>query len=170
MTFPRFLRRSGTAALVLIALSLPAAAANQPAPTPEHLALARAVIDFTGGSKAFDKVRPKLLNDARTVILRTHPDYEADLDPIIVQLDKEMADREQVLLNNVAKIYASKFSEAELKDIAAFYQSPAGQKLTQTMPEVLRESYQLAQEWAQKFSTDVMTRIREEMKKKGHDL
>jgi len=35
---------------------------------------------------------------------------------------------------------------------------------------VLRESYQLAQEWAQKFSTDVMTRIREEMKKKGHDL
>ena len=170
MTFPRFLRRSGTAALVLIALSLPAAAANPPAPTPEHLALARAVIDFTGGSKAFDKVRPKLLNDARTVILRTHPDYEADLDPIIVKLDKEMADREQVLLNNVAKIYASKFSESELKEIAAFYQSPAGQKLTQTMPEVLRESYQLAQEWAQKFSTDVMTRIREEMKKKGHDL
>jgi hypothetical protein len=115
-------------------------------------------------------VRPRLLNDARSVILRTHPDYEADLDPIIVQLDKEMADREQVLLNDVAKIYASKFSEAELKDIAAFYQSPAGQKLTQTMPDVLRESYKLAQQWAQKFSVDVMARIREEMKKKGHDL
>jgi hypothetical protein len=38
------------------------------------------------------------------------------------------------------------------------------------MPSVLRASYGAVQAWAQKLSFDVMGRLREEMKKRGHDL
>lgn len=165
------LRRTASAVFLSIALAVPAMAQDKPAEqTPEHLALARAVIDFTGAVRAFDSVAPKLLQDARTMILRTNPAVQQDLDSVIASLETEFGDKEKELVDEIAKIYASKFTEPELKDIAAFYQSPPGRKLTETTPDVLRESYQHAQQWGQQLSVEVVTRIREEMKKRGHDI
>lgn len=163
------LRRTATAALLSLTLAMPAMA-QQAEPTPEHLALARAVIDFTGATRAFDSVAPKLLQDARTMILRTHPAVQQDLDSVIAGMESEFSDKEDELVDDIVRIYAEKFTEADLKEIAAFYQSPAGRKMTETIPEVLRESYQSAQEWGRELSVEVINRIREEMKKKGHEI
>lgn len=163
------LRRATAVALLSLTLTVPAMAQTAQ-PTPEHLALARAVIDFTGATRAFDSVAPKLLQDARTMILRTHPALQQDLDSVIAGMEREFGDKENELIEQIAKIYADKFTENDLKEIAAFYQSPAGRKLTVTIPDVLRESYQSAQEWGRELSVEVISRIREEMKKKGHDI
>jgi hypothetical protein len=173
--------RFGAAIVLASALTVPAIAQTAPAakaqtapaakpPTPEHLALARAVLDFTGAGKSFDAVVPKLLEDVRNVILRTRPTLQVDLDATIADLRPKLGNADEELINAIAKVYATKFTEAELKEIAAFYQSSAGQKLSSSMPEVLRESYGLAQDWSRKMSVDVMTRVREEMKKKGHEI
>ncbi len=47
----------------------------------------------------------------------------------------------------IVDIYIKNFSEDELKQIAAFYGSPAGQKAIKTMPLVMREGAQAAQEY-----------------------
>src|SRR5690606_30529605 len=125
---------------------------------------------FTGARKSFDNVIPKLLTDARNNVLRTRPTLQADLDLAAVEVAKKMAAADEELVNSIAVVYAQKFTEAELKEIAAFYQSPAGKKMVAELPNVLQESYKHMQEWTRKMSVDVMTNLRAEMKKKGHDL
>jgi hypothetical protein len=167
MNFARY----GSAALLVCALSFSAFAQSPAAqPTREHIALARAVLDFTGARKSFDNVVPKLLTDARNNVLRTRPTLQADLDLAAMEVAKKMAAADEELVNSIAVVYAQKFTEAELKEIAGFYQSPAGKKMVAELPNVLQESYKHMQEWSRKMSIDVMTNLRAEMKKKGHDL
>jgi hypothetical protein len=167
-SFP--VRRLGSAVLLVCALSLPALAQAPAKASPEHIALARAVLDFTGASKSFDNVIPKLLTDARNMILRTQPTLQADLDASALAVAEKMATSEDKLIDQIAGVYAQKFTEAELKEIAAFYQSPTGKKMTAELPSVLTESYKLMQEWSRQMSVDIMTNLRAEMKKKGHDI
>jgi hypothetical protein len=166
--FPYF-RTLSCAATLAVVLS-GAAFAQSAQPSPEHLALARAVIDFTGANKSFDNVIPQLIQEARNLVLTTNPQVKNDLDAIIPELQAELGKNETDLLNSISRVYASKFNEQELKEIAAFYQSPVGKKMTTVMPDMLRESFGEMQEWAQKMSSTVMNRIREEMARKGHTI
>jgi hypothetical protein len=51
-----------------------------------------------------------------------------------------------------------------------FYKSPLGKKMITEEPKALAQAVSFAQSWAQKFSDDVLTRFRAEMKKMGHNL
>jgi len=162
------------ATVVAVGLALPAAAqqAQPPAkePTAQQLAAARTVLEVTGGAKAFNAVIPQLLQDARTTLLSTRPDIRSDIDQVVLGLTSEFIPREAELVTNLAKVYATTFSEAELNQIVTFYKSPVGQKFMQATPEVMRQSYAMAQEWGGHLSTDIMNRVREELKKRGHDI
>ena len=68
------------------------------------------------------------------------------------------------------RIYAGHFTEAELKAILAFYQSPLGQKMIVEEPKALDESMANAGEWGDNLSEEVIAKMRAEMKKRGHDL
>lgn len=46
---------------------------------------------------------------------------------------------------DMVKLYTSNFSEAELRDLLAFYQSPLGQKVLDKMPMLTAQSAQLTQ-------------------------
>ncbi|MDB6143398.1 MAG: hypothetical protein JWP80_2442 [Pseudomonas sp.] len=46
---------------------------------------------------------------------------------------------------DMVKLYTSNFTEAELKDLIAFYQSPLGKKVQAKMPELAQQSAQLTQ-------------------------
>ena len=45
------------------------------------------------------------------------------------QLRTEFTPRRNELMNEAAKLYAARFTEQELKDMAAFYKSPLGKKM-----------------------------------------
>ncbi|MBV6285985.1 DUF2059 domain-containing protein [Pseudomonas aegrilactucae] len=47
---------------------------------------------------------------------------------------------------DMIKLYTSTFSESELKDLVAFYQSPLGKKVLEKMPAVTQQSAQLTQQ------------------------
>ncbi|SQF99834.1 Uncharacterized protein conserved in bacteria [Paucimonas lemoignei] len=46
---------------------------------------------------------------------------------------------------DMVKLYTANFSESELKDLVAFYQSPLGKKVLTKMPELTQQSAQLTQ-------------------------
>ena len=52
----------------------------------------------------------------------------------------------------------------------AFYKLRVGKKLLVEQPAVVDASMKFAQDWANKLSDEVIKRMREEMKKRGHDL
>ena len=45
----------------------------------------------------------------------------------------------------MVKLYTSNFSEQELKDLIAFYESPVGQKVLKQMPALTAQSAQITQ-------------------------
>ncbi|MDD2055930.1 DUF2059 domain-containing protein [Pseudomonas sp. JQ170] len=47
---------------------------------------------------------------------------------------------------DMVKLYTNTFTESELKDLVAFYQSPLGKKVLEKMPQVTQQSAQLTQQ------------------------
>ena len=45
----------------------------------------------------------------------------------------------------MVKLYTSNFSESELKELVAFYQSPLGKKVLEKMPQLTQQSAQMTQ-------------------------
>ena len=45
----------------------------------------------------------------------------------------------------MVKLYTTNFSESELKDLVAFYQSPLGKKVLEKMPQLTQQSAQMTQ-------------------------
>jgi uncharacterized protein len=89
---------------------------------------------------------------------------------VIAQLRGEYQQRTNEMTNEVVKLYAQRFTEQELKEVIAFYKSPTGKKLLVEEPKLLDETYARLQQWATRLQDEVMTRVRVEMKKRGHNL
>ncbi len=70
----------------------------------------------------------------------------------------------------MARLYATSFTEPELKDLLAFYKSPLGKKLLVEQPKIADASLKFAQNWANVLSDEVIAKMREELKKRGSPL
>lgn len=51
----------------------------------------------------------------------------------------------------MTKIYDDVYSEAEIRELIEFYESPIGQKMIQKMPELMQASMQMSQQMIQGF-------------------
>lgn len=168
MTFRIALRRIGAAAGLALAVSVAPAWADE---TQEaKLKTAREVIDVSGAAETFDGIVPIFLDEAKRTFVRTRPELSKDFDEVIKTLQPEFEARREQLLNDVAAVYAERFSDQELTDIKTFYTTPSGKKLVQILPAVLQASYEKTNAWSRQMSQDVVSRMRQEMKKRGHDI
>jgi len=70
----------------------------------------------------------------------------------------------------MARIYATEFTEQELKDLVTFYKSPLGQKLIANEPRAVQASMTFMNQWAQAFGEIVNGQFRAEMRKRGKEI
>lgn len=170
----RFLQAGHRGArLAMMALTLvcasPAAFA-QTQPTPAAMATAKELITVTGANAIFNPLIAGVVEQAKLLYLQQNPGLAKDLNEISAKMRAEMAPRFTELNDEVARLYAADFSEQELKDILAFYKSPTGQKMLVQQPKVIDSSMKFAQTWANKLSDEVVAKMRDELKKRGHAL
>ncbi|MCJ2050459.1 DUF2059 domain-containing protein [Methylobacterium sp. J-070] len=149
--------------------STPAANAPAAAYSQSHLALAREVMLSSGIARSFDSVLPAFADQIRKQAV-TRPELAKDLDEVLASLQPEMELQKQRMIDIAARTYAAKFSEAELKEIATFFRSPAGKHYVEAQPQLLDEMVQEMQDWTQEVSEYVMVRVRAEMGKRGHQM
>jgi uncharacterized protein len=160
-------------ALALTALLVAAPAVAQtaaPEPTAAQAALGRDIIVASGVAKSFSLVIPQYLDQIATRLTQTRPDLIKDLNVVLEQIKPEFDKRVDAIIDQGAKLYAQRMSEDQLKQVAAFFKSPAGAKYVEIQPALLNDLFVAMQGWSQQISADMMTRVREEMKKKGHEL
>jgi hypothetical protein len=158
------------AALALACAFAGGAAAQAPTPTPGALAAAKELVMLKGGDAMFAPLIPGVIESAKNQLVPTNPQLVGPLNEVATQLHKEYEPKRAELLELVAKTYAQHFTEAELKEIVAFYKTPAGKKMLTEEPAALNQSLTAAQNWANDFSDAVIQRFRTEMQKKGHKL
>ena len=170
-TFTQAMHRSARAAAVAVALVALGATANaQPKPSPAAMATAQQLVKITGASEAFGPLIPGVIEQAKLLFLQQNPDLAGDLNAVAAELRKELAPRVSELTNHVAELYAQRFTEAEMKQILAFYTSPVGRKYQQQLPQIVQNSGRFAHDWANKLSDQVIEKMREDMKKRGHPM
>jgi hypothetical protein len=93
-----------------------------------------------------------------------------DLNEVAAKLRADLAPRGAEVLTETARLYATRFTEQELKDALAFYKSPLGRKLLTEEPVLADQSMRSAASWADKLSEEVISKMRAEMRKRGHEI
>jgi len=157
--------RLATVAIALVAFG-PAAHSQQP--SAAAMASAKELVAVTGATTLFNPLIAGVVEQAKLLFLQQNPGIGKDLNEIAEKLRNDLAPRFAELSNEVAKLYATNFTDQELKDILAFYKSPSGKKLIVQQPKVADSSMKFAQEWANKLSDEVIGKMRDELKKRGH--
>jgi hypothetical protein len=118
---------------------------------------------------AFDAMTGPLLNQLQQMNV-TRPEIRQDLEQVVAILRPEVDQKKQEMIDSTARIFTTRMTEAELKEVAAFYKSPVGQKYVLIQPGVLDDVVRDLSIWSQRTSEFIMDRARQEMSKRGHQL
>ncbi|RTL51282.1 MAG: DUF2059 domain-containing protein [Bradyrhizobiaceae bacterium] len=157
---------AGFAALVIA--SAPAQAQN--APTPAGIGYAKEILALKHVDILYKDAVPNLVERVKLVLTQNNLNYQKDLNDVSLKVATDLAGREREIGEQLAKIYATQFTEQELKDLLAFYKSPLGTKSLQQEPQVFEVARQFMDEWAAKMSGEINTKFRLEMKARGKDI
>jgi uncharacterized protein len=158
------------AAIVGLGLVLAVTSARAQQPSATAMATAKELATIKGVTSVFDPLVSGIIERAKGMFLQTNPMLGKDLNEVAVKLRAEHAPRIGEVLNETAKIYATRLTEQELKDAVAFYKSPLGRKLLVEEPIIVDQSMKAANSWAEKLSEEIVRKMRAEMKKRGHDI
>jgi hypothetical protein len=167
MNAKSLVRLAPVAMIAWMALSAPALA--QP-PSAGAVAAARELVELKGAGQMFDPIIVNIVEQTKGALLQTNPQLNKDLTEVSNVLRGEFLARNKELLAEAAKFYAQRFTEAELKELVAFYKTPIGRKMVTQEPQALDDTFKFVEQWSTRVGEDVMNRYRAEMKKKGHNL
>jgi hypothetical protein len=137
--------------------------------TPSQMEAGRVVVVSSGMVRSFDAILPQYAEQIRQTLV-TRPDLTKDLGEVLEKLKPEMEQQKAEMIDAAARIYATRLAEPELKEIAAFFTSPAGKRYVETQPVILDDMFAEMQNWTQRVSAFVIERVRAEMRKRGHEL
>jgi hypothetical protein len=152
---------------LLAAFSAGYGLADAKAPSDPSLTAAQALIVATGASKQFDAVVPMMVKQLEPILLQMVPGKEAEIKEIMALMVERFSQRKSEMLDIIAKIYATKLSEPEMKDLSAFFSKGAGAAFIAKQPEILTESMAAGQQWGEKIGVEIEQQIREELQKRG---
>jgi hypothetical protein len=168
-----------SAAGLMLGLSLaavPALAQQPPAPpvakpaSPGAIAAAKEILAMKNASQMYQNAVPNIVAQTKDSLLQANLNYQKDLNEVAVIVAQSLAGKEKEIGEGMAQVYASEFTEQELKDLVTFYKSPLGQKLLANEPKAIQLSMSYMNQWAQNFAETVNAQFRAEMRKRGKQI
>ena len=174
--------RAPAAALALglvFALTVPAVAQQQPAPTPQatpdsvdpaKLAAAHDLLVATNTEAQFAAIIPLMFQHMRQALPAQAPGQQEQLDQVFDEIQKQFLDRRSEVLDQIARLYAAKFTAEEMHAVADFYRSPVGQKFIAAVPALAADALRLGTAWGQQIGREAEQKIRDELQKRGLKL
>lgn len=157
-------------AILACTLAGAAPASAQTQPSPDSLAAAKELVTTAKLDEAMRGIFPVLMQQLKPAIAQGRPEVERDLDTLMPLFITVMNERMGEFSEMVARLYASNFSGAELRDLIAFYRTPTGQKFVAAQTTLAQQSMTLGQQFAQRLVVDLQERMKQELRKKGHSL
>jgi hypothetical protein len=152
-------------------LSLTAGHAQKAAESsPAALAAAKEIMAIKKSELIYKGITITILTRAKDTLLQSNVTLGKDLNEVIGTLAPKFAPREKEVADQFVKDYASAFTDQELKEILAFYSSPAGRKLVDQEPKIIDAAMGFLGQWAERMSLEMIDAIRTEMKKRGKEI
>lgn len=144
--------------LMMLALALCAAvpAAAQPEPSPGELAAVRELLEVSRTRENFIKAME----------LGMEQGGMGELTPEMQRVLREFMDehfRFEDMEPEFVRLYTDLYTEEEIRGMTAFYRTPLGQRMIETLPELSAASQRIAQERLQAVMPQLIERIMEVM-------
>ncbi|MBS1183443.1 MAG: hypothetical protein H6Q99_3323 [Proteobacteria bacterium] len=160
-------RRPLAAAMVIAALASPAVSQDL---TESHIAAARETIVAAHASEQFNGILVALAQQTKALFQRSNPGAAKDIEEVVSAVALDLAKRRPDLDRELERVWAARFSEDELKQITTFFKSPVGQKYGQLAPVIIQDSMRSAGIWRDALSTEILTRSRDDLNKRGYNF
>lgn len=148
--------------LMMLALAVCAAvpAAAQPEPSPGELAAVRELLEVSRTRENF----------IRAMELGMEQGGMGELTPQVQRALRDFMDehfRFEDLEPEFIRMYTELYTEEEIRGMTAFYRTPLGQRMIETLPELSAASQRIAQERLQAVMPQLMQAIMEAMEEPG---
>ena len=158
------------ARFVLLGLVLSSTAVSAQQPSPAAMGAAKEIVAIKGAKTIYEPLIVGIIEKAKGMFLQTNPMLSKDLNEVAGKLRADFVPRSAELMTETARLYASRFTEQELKDLLAFYKSALGRKLLVEEPAIGDQNMRSMASWADKVSDEVIAKMRAEMRKRGHEI
>jgi hypothetical protein len=126
LTFNRAGKLCAAALVFGLMTTLASAQGAKKPPSPAQVQLAKEIVTVTGQAHMFDPVIPSVMQQAYTNLLQQNPDLQKPLFETMKTLQPEFQKRQAEVVDIMSTSYAAHFSEAEMKEILAFYNTATG--------------------------------------------
>ena len=167
----RITARAILAAVIVSAMGLLSNVASaQQQPSASALATARQLLELKGAFTVYGGAVPGTIENIKNQLIQANVSYQKDLNDVAAKLRTDLNGRDAEIGNEMARQYATDFSEQELKDILAFYKTPLGKKLLEQEPKTITASLQFMRQWGGQFADEVDGKFHQEMKNRGKPI
>ncbi len=137
---------------LLVAASIPGFAQEI---SESHLKAARSAVGSMGITDPYDAVLAQAAFGLKQELIARSPDQQERISDVVDEQTLALAPRRADLEREAALAYAKSFTEQELNEINAFYDSPTGKKLLKDGPIALREVVKAADIWQRGVARDL---------------
>jgi hypothetical protein len=162
------IKRTVAGIALLVTLLFPGMASAQP--SPDALATARELMVMSRANENLKLLLPTIAQHMKSAIVQGRPQVEKDYDALVPMLLGSFNARLGELIDQIAVIYATNFTVAEMKELIEFYRGPVGQKFLSKGPVIAQQSMTAGQQFGAQIGRELQSRIVEELKKKGHNI
>jgi hypothetical protein len=139
-------------------------------PSPDAMTAARSLVTTMKLPDQYKSLLPAILLGLRRELTQDRPEIERDYDSMKPVIEAAFTPYYTAMLNDVAAVYASNFTVAEMRDLETFFQRPVGQKYLEKAPAITQQTNQVTQDASRKAAEDLRTRLTEALRQKGHKL
>ncbi|WP_159107255.1 DUF2059 domain-containing protein [Azospirillum sp. B4] len=161
---------AGALAGLVITVAPPAWSQAAP-PSPRVQELARDLAYTTAADSLMRQVLEATVQPLTFNLKAANPGREADIDSLFEKtLLPAFRTAMQPVLDSVARNYAARFTEAELKAMVDFYATPVGQKALNELPSLIRRTMVQAQGAMPQLLTPVMREFTAACQRQGLKL
>lgn len=117
--------------------------------------------------KALDSIWPMIIQRGH----EANPDIPSEVwDRVHVIGREEFSNSLPDVLAQFEKLYDVNFTEEEIDALLTFYKTPAGNSVLHKLNAMAPQTAALGQAWGAQVSKRVLTRMSEELHKKGYDM
>ena len=117
-----------------------------------------------------DALLPLMSEQVQSRLIRTRPDLFREIAATVEEQALQLAARRAELDNEIARIWARRFSEAELQQIAAFFDSELGAKYKEVLPQIGEELLRASRRWSDRLAEELYTASLADMQRQGHEF
>jgi len=143
--------------LLLLAITVCSLSPARADVSPEKRAQIEKLLQLTGTERLMGQMENQLIASFRAQMPQVPEAFWT-------KFQQKMNTRE--MLDLIIPVYDKYYTLDDLKAVNAFYQTPVGQKVLSTLPQVMQETMKIGQEWGEKKGEEAAREAELEMKKK----